>query len=149
MTRPIERQEAILALLAEVWSMPQNQDIRLGQLLENCRIGWYTEDLNDVIYRLCEFGNIPTYKWVMWWTRGKDWKSPLVYKQLTSLETSHLEELLKLPNCSSKKEIRIILNKRGIWAEALRNSLDGDDDVNQTANGKDKWVGVWEGTIIT
>ena len=66
MTRPIERQEAILALLAEVWSMPQNQDIRLGQLLENCRIGWYTEDLNDVIYCLCEFGNIPAYKWVMW-----------------------------------------------------------------------------------
>lgn len=110
--RPIERQQVILDLIKEVWAQPDKQDMRFWQLIENCSIYFHTEDLNDAIYNLCNFGRLDAYKYLIWWTRGIDWKSPLVYKKLVDLETSHLQELLKLTNCSSKKEIQIILNSR-------------------------------------
>jgi len=111
MSRPIERIDVVLEILAIIWKQPDKEDMRLGQLIENCGIAWNTED-DEAIKYLCEFGNLPIHKYLLWGTRGKDGKSPLTYKKLVDLETSHLEELLKVPYCNYKDYIKIILNER-------------------------------------
>ena len=108
--RAKERIEPLLSILWEMWK--EREEMRLWQFIENCWIGWFTEDLNESIEKMCAFNQKPFYKYVLWGTRGKDGKSPLKYKRMYELETAHLEELLKLSYCQYKEEALAIINER-------------------------------------
>ncbi len=53
-----------------------------------------------------------TYKYLLWWTRDK--KNNVTYKPLISLETGHLENILKTEKVSPHitEAIEVILKER-------------------------------------
>lgn len=89
MTRPIERIPAILRIIEKAWK--ENPDWRFWQLISNMGgLSFHEEDI-DFVERFWEFYKVDT---LYWGTRGIDWASPLTYKLLTEMETSHIENIL-------------------------------------------------------
>lgn len=97
MTRPISRIPAVLKIVAAAWI--KNPDLRLGQLLENAGVNFYTEDLTDLVENFHEvYGTSPT----LWWTYGINGDEPLHYLELKDMETSHIMAIVKTQTQISK-----------------------------------------------
>lgn len=88
--RPEERIDAILDIIRDAWK--SNPDYRLWQLLLNWVCDFHTEDLTTFVQ------NMSRQYWttkLLWWTRWKSWKAKLQYKPIETLDTSHIEAILK------------------------------------------------------
>lgn len=98
MTRPISRIPAVLKIVAAAWI--KNPDLRLGQLLENAGVNFYTEDLTDLVENFHEvYGTSPT----LWWTYGINGDEPLHYLELADMETDHIKAIVKTQTQISKE----------------------------------------------
>lgn len=90
MTRPISRIPAILKIVGAAWI--KNPDLRLGQLLENAWIDFYTEDLTTLVSNLhIMYGTTPS----LWGTYWINWDEPLHYLELDDMDTDHLKAIVK------------------------------------------------------
>ena len=90
MTRPISRIPAILKIVAAAWI--KNPDLRLGQLLENAWVNFYTEDLTTLVSNFhAVYGTTPS----LWGTYGINWDEPLQYLELDDMDTDHLKAIVK------------------------------------------------------
>lgn len=97
MTRPISRIPAVLKIVAAAWI--KNPDLRLGQLLENAGVNFYTEDLTDLVENFHEvYGTSPT----LWWTYGINGDEPLHYLELEDMSVSHIMAIVKTQTQISK-----------------------------------------------
>ena len=98
MTRPISRIPSVLKIVAAAWI--KNPDLRLGQLLENAWVNFYTEDLTDLVENFHEvYWTSPT----LWWTYGINWDEPLHYLELADMDTSHIMAIVKTQTQISKE----------------------------------------------
>lgn len=98
MTRPISRIPAVLKIVAAAWI--KNPDLRLGQLLENAGVNFYTEDLTTLVENFHEvYWTSPT----LWGTYGINWDEPLHYLELEDMSVSHIMAIVKTQTQISKE----------------------------------------------
>lgn len=98
MTRPISRIPAILSIIQEAWV--KNPDLRLGQLLENAWVNFFTEDLSTLVEN---FHKIYWTTPLLWWTFWINWDKPLKYLKLKDMETSHIQAILNTQDLTKEK----------------------------------------------
>lgn len=104
--RPYDRIDVIMNLITIIWKV--NPHLRLWQLLENAGINNYTEDVNGLIFNLCEAYWFEPRFYVMWWTIANK-NGDYVWRKLEDLSSSHLKNIVswnywsnKIRECASK-----------------------------------------------
>lgn len=109
----------ILQLIEEIWA--KNQDLRLGQLLENAGIDFNTEDVNWVVEKLTSHYNLKLEDYALWGVlvspserHQSESGEKVSYQRLCTLTSPHLENILKeIPQLSTTAACIIkILNRR-------------------------------------